>query len=504
MSQQTFRILVLGDFSGRERPPAADVGDDVARRRPIEVNRDNLDQVMARLSPRCDAGLGDTENHVVSLRFQRLEHFHPDSLYQSLPLFAQLKQLREKLHSPATYDKAAQEVREWGLLQEPASDAPEPDPVELPPSPARATLEPPSGAGLLDQAIGQTEQTKQTASAAQRAELPGDLARLVRRAVEPYRLAKPAPDQADLVACVDAVASRLMRSILHDRRFQALESAWRAMALLTRRLPTGPQLKLYLLDIGLDELAADLGSAADIDSTGIHQVLVDQAIGTPGAGAWQAILANYTFDAAAVDLLIAGCLARIAARAGSPVIAGANPRLLGCDWPAAIPDPASWRRELGGKIQQAWQYVRTLPEAAYLGLVLPRFLLRAPYGAHACPLEGFPFEERTGGQDHESLLWGNSALACGCLLGDAFSQNGWDMKPWDSLEIDGLPLCGSDVDGEYQLQPTAEVLISQRTGDQILAAGLMPLLSIKATDAARLMAWRSVAATGATLAGPWR
>ena len=67
-----------------------------------------------------------------------------------------------------------------------------------------------------------------------------------------------------------------MRALLHAPDFQAMEAAWRAVFLLVRRLETGTQLKLYLIDISKAELAADLDSAEDSGSSGLSRLLVDR------------------------------------------------------------------------------------------------------------------------------------------------------------------------------------------------------------------------------------
>jgi type VI secretion system protein ImpC len=88
----------------------------------------------------------------------------------------------------------------------------------------------------------------------------------------------------------------------------------------------------------------------------------------------------------------------------------------------------------------AWQTLKKMPEAAYPGLALPRFLLRLPYGADTDSLEQFDFEEMTNDQKYEGYLWGNPCFACACLLGQAFSAYGWDIRPGAVQDVSGLPL----------------------------------------------------------------
>lgn len=497
---QPFSIAVLGAFGGRGETLPADVGRRIAQLRPIYVDRDNFDEVMARLGARCDASVGDREGHVASLRFGCLDDFHPDYLISNTPVFAQLRQLRKNLVDPVHYEQAAAEVRSWGMLgkgsRAPAEESPEPSP-EPPPSAAPPLAD---GADLLAQSI---EQTQRGADEEGPASLPGELAELIRRAAAPYRVEKPHPEREDLLACVDSVASQLLRSILHDPRFQATEAAWRGLAFLVRGLPTGARLKIFLIDVSLDELAADLGSAGKLEASGIYKLLVEQSVGTAGGTPWAAIACNYVFGAATADLLLASCLARIGALAGAPVLAAARSDLVGCPSLALTPDPDDWQESVPEKVRSAWEGLRSRPEARYLGLGVSRFLLRMPYGPESRPIESFPFLEVVSPRDNGAYLWGNPALAYAYLLGRAFHEDGWNMQPESSTEIANLPVYAYEVDDEYEIAPCAEAMLSDRASGVLQGAGLMPLVTLRGTGTARLAAWRSTAASGEPLAGPW-
>ena len=76
--------------------------------------------------------------------------------------------------------------------------------------------------------------------------------------------------------------------------------------------------------------------------------------------------------------------------------------------------------------------MRAQPDAAWLGLALPRFLLRLPYGKKTDRCERFDFEELPDDPLHEHYLWGSPALACAVLLGVSFGRDGWNMG--DALE----------------------------------------------------------------------
>jgi type VI secretion system protein ImpC len=294
-----------------------------------------------------------------------------------------------------------------------------------------------------------------------------------------------------------------MRALLHAPDFQAMEAAWRAVFLLVRRLDTGTQLKVYLIDISKPELAADLDRSEDTGSSGISRQLVDQSTGTPGGEPWALIVGNYTFGPTQADAEILARLAKIASRAKAPFIAAASPLAVGCESFAGTPYPEDWTWKAKADDREAWAALRVMPDAAYLGLALPRFALRLPYGASTDPVESFNFEEMTDSPVHEDYLWGNPAFACALLLAQSFSDSGWEMRPGEHSEIDRLPLHVYTQDGGSELKSCAEALVTERAAEKILEAGLMPLVWLKSQDTVRLLRFQSVAKPLRALAGRW-
>ncbi len=182
------------------------------------------------------------------------------------------------------------------------------------------------------------------------------------------------PRQIELEDTINAAAAEMMRIMLQHPDFQALEAAWRGLDFLVSRLETDAQLKLYVLDLSKSELTDDLNDANDLRSTGLYKLLVEQTIGTAGGEPWAVIGGNYTFDQTRQDAELLGRIARIAAAAGAPFIAAAESNLLGCESLAQTPDPDDWLPSRDDHGQAAWQALQNIPQAAYLGLALPRFL----------------------------------------------------------------------------------------------------------------------------------
>jgi type VI secretion system protein ImpC len=441
-SDTPFRILVLGDFSGRanrgEPPPE--------RLRPYLIDRDNFDQVLARMRPELELG---ARGRGLMLRFRELEDFHPDRIYQQ-DVFKKLRAVRHL------------------FAEAPAAAAPAPAPPQPPPDLAAF-----SGGSLLDSVLETTESRPSQAPRQRDA-----LREFVERAVAPHTAPREDPRVAAQAAEAAAEANKMMSALLHHSGFQALEAAWRGLHWLVRGLETGPQLKVYALDLPKADLGGKLRE--------LRRILVDEAAGTPGGEPWALVAGNFTFARTESDIRILAELAGIMRAAGTVFIAEADP---------ADPDSQEAARR--------WQALRISPDAASIGLALPRFLLRLPYGEKTDTVESFPFEEMPGTPDHRKYLWGNPAFACAYLLGRAFSSDGWDLRPGTHAVIAGLPLHVYESEGEQQLKPCAEVLMTEADADWILEQGCMPLVSVKNQDAARLLRFQSIAQPPAPLSGAW-
>ncbi|MHB8800693.1 MAG: type VI secretion system contractile sheath domain-containing protein [Thermoanaerobaculia bacterium] len=296
--------------------------------------------------------------------------------------------------------------------------------------------------------------------------------------------------------------TELMRAILGSAGFRTLEACWRGVDFLVRRLDVDGPLTLHLVDVSPEELRADLLSGDDLGRTGLHRLLVEKTVGTPGGQAWAALVVLGSFGPGRGDAEALGRLARVAAKAGTAVLAGADAGLVGCASLAATPDPDDWTAP-AGEGAEAWAALRRLPEARSVGLALPRFLLRLPWGKETNAVDAFDFEELSSPPEHEEYLWGCPALATALLLGEAFLEDGWSLRPGSAQEIPGLPFALVEEDGEKRAVPCAEALITVRAMQAVAEKGLMPLLTMKGTDTVRLAIFQSIAEPHAELAGLW-
>ena len=188
---------------------------------------------------------------------------------------------------------------------------------------------------------------------------------LIKNITSYKHIQKRATQQSTGLAALELELASQLRAILHHPHFQALESGWRAVDFLVRNLDSEENLKLYLLDISKDELAADLIPQTELQSAGIYASLYGQP--------YALLIGNYIFDESLADLNVLRRMTTIASWLGAPFVAAASPHLVGCESFGSQSEPNNWTRPLPAESKQAWQALRQSPEAAYLGLALPRF-----------------------------------------------------------------------------------------------------------------------------------
>jgi len=488
-AETPFCIAILGDFTGRTNRGISD-SKTIGKRRAFLVDRDNFDEVLSRSG--AEIRLPIDEGDPLRLRFSELEDFHPDRIFENLEAFRKLRDLRARLQDPSTFQAAAKEL---GLVPSESTSGSRTSQI----SPMVAASAPRLASGsLLDEMI---EETESRVGEERPTRAPDEVREFAQRAAAKYLVSSPDARQPEIVAAIDRAISGLMRAVLHNPDFQALEAIWRAAYLLVRQLESGSQLKLYLVDISKDELAADLSSATDVRDSEVYRLLVEKSVETPGAEPWAVIVGNYSFGPESADAELLSRMATIAHRAHAPFLAQASSNVLGCSSLATTPHPRDWNAP-----QEAahWSKLRHLPEAGAVGLALPRFLLRLPYGKKTSPLESFGFEEFSELPAHEDYLWGNGAFAVALLLAQSFSENGWSMRPGALSEINDLPLHVYEKDGESESKPCAESLLTEDAVERIVEAGLIPVVSFKDQDRVRLARFQSIAEPLRDLAGRWQ
>jgi type VI secretion system protein ImpC len=473
------RILVLADFSGRGNRGLESVAD-LADRPIMALDLDTFGTAFRRLAPSLALGAGIGGAAGVAVEFDSLDDFHPDRLYATLEPFRALRESRARLLDPATFEQEASRLMESAPPPSGATDV----------APAIEPARKEGQAELLQRLIGGPAR-----SAARPASTQAVVDGLIRRLVQPHMTPGSGRTSEPYVAALDASLTELMNVLLHEADFQRLEAIWRGVRRLVDSLELGGALELHVVDISKAELLADLDASKGSPSeSAAHRLLVDASRRGADARPWSLLVGHYSFGANADDIALLGHLGVIASRAGAPLLAAAEPSLLGCERLGDDAEPRCWVFT-DANVEKLWTALRSSPIGRWLSLALPRMLLRLPYGAKTDPVESFAFEEFGALARHEDYLWGSPALACAEVIARAFLDEGPELSIEGPLEIDDLPAHVRDQDGERRLQPCAEFALPIRVGEEMTQRGMIPLLSYGNRNAVRVMGIRSISSS---------
>ena len=298
-----------------------------------------------------------------------------------------------------------------------------------------------------------------------------------------------------LIVAIDALISAQVNAILHHPRFQALEARWRGLAYLVQVVRGIANTKLRLLTASWTELARDFDRAVEFDQSRLFRLVYGDEFDMPGGEPFGLMVGDYAVahrpsgDCPSDEVSALRSIAAVAAAAFCPFVATCRPSLLGLDHFAdldLLPDLAGAN---GGPDFARWRALQSVPDARFLGIVLPRVLLRLPYRHHdRRRIDGFAFREEISAGGDE-LLWGNAAFAFAGVVLRAFGRSGWfaDLRgaPQDSEGgglITDLPSLSFATDRPgVAVQPPVEFRLSSSQERMISELGLIPVAPVTYT-----------------------
>ena len=301
-----------------------------------------------------------------------------------------------------------------------------------------------------------------------------------------------------IIAEIDKKLTDQVNLILHHERFQQVESAWRGLHYLVNNTETDEMLKIRVMNISKKELSKTLRKYKGVawDQSPLFKRIYEQEYGQLGGEPYGCLVGDYHFDHTPPDVELLGQMAQIAAGAHAPFIAGAAPALMGMDSWQELANPRDLSKIFAAPDYAAWRSLREADDAKYVGLAMPRFLARLPYGAKTNPVEEFDFEEETGGGVHTKYAWANSAYAMAVNINRSFKLYGWcsSIRGVESGgAVEGLPVhtFPSD-DGGVDMKCPTEIAISDRREAELANSGMMPLIHRKNTDVAAFIGAQSL------------
>ena len=298
----------------------------------------------------------------------------------------------------------------------------------------------------------------------------------------------------DMIAEIDKTLSLQVDAILHHPEVQRLESAWRSMKFLVDRTDFRENVKLEIVNVSKGELLEDFEDSPEVVKSGLYKTVYTAEYGQFGGQPYAAMIGNYDFGPGPQDMKLLQYVASVATMAHAPFVAAAGPQFFGLDNFNGLPNLKDLKSIFEGPQYIKWQSFRQSEDARYVGLTLPRFLLRLPYGPETQPVKAFNYREDVSAS-HENYLWGNTAFAFASRLTDSFAKFRWCANiigPMGGGAVEDLPLHQFEAMGAVQTKIPTEVLVSERREFELAEEGFIGLTMRKGSDNAAFFSANSV------------
>ena len=299
-------------------------------------------------------------------------------------------------------------------------------------------------------------------------------------------------------AAIDKKLSEQINQILHHPDFQNLEGTWKGLQYLVNNTETDTMLKIRVLNVSKQELGKTLKKFKESrwDQSPVFKKIYTAEYDQMGGEPFGCLVGDYYFDHGPQDVELLAEVAKNCAAAHTPFIAGVSPSALQMDSWSELSNPADLAKIFTTPEYAAWRSLRESDDARYLGLAMPRFLARLPYGAKTAPVEEFDFEEDTEGADSNKYCWANSAFAMATNITRAFKYFGWCSRirgVESGGAVEGLPVHTFPTDdGGVDMKCPTEIAIGDRREAELAKLGFMPLIHRKNSDFAAFIGAQSL------------
>lgn len=288
----------------------------------------------------------------------------------------------------------------------------------------------------------------------------------------------------DMIAEIDRKLSAQVDAIMHHPTFQKIESAWRGLKFAVDRTNFRENIKFELLNVSKEDLLNDFEDAPEVTKSGLYKSVYTAEYGTFGGKPVGAMIANYDFGPGPQDVKLLQYVASVGAIAHAPFIAAAGPQFFGQDSFLGLPNLKDLKSIFEGPQYIKWNSFRESEDARYVGLTLPRFLLRLPYHPENNPVKAFTYTEDVS-KSHENYLWGNTAFSFATRLTDSFAKYRWCpnvIGPTSGGAVEDLPVHTFESMGAIETKIPTEVLISERREFELAEEGFIGLAMRKGSD----------------------
>lgn len=291
----------------------------------------------------------------------------------------------------------------------------------------------------------------------------------------------------DFIAEIDQQLSAQINEIIHNDEFQKLESSWRSLRYLIDNTEFRQNIRIEMLNSSKQDLLEDFQDSPDWQKSGLFKTVYRDQYNTFGGNPYGLMVSNYTFNHGTPDVELLSEISRVGAVAKTPFLGGVDSTMFGKKETSyeGLPKMAEMYEIFEQPQYTKWNSFRDSDDSRYMGLCMPRFLLRKPYTLEDQDVKDFAFQEDVRVENHDRYLWGNASFALAGRMTDSFANFGWYnsvVGPNSGGTVPDLPLHQYESMGQYQTKIPTETLISEDVDVDLCNFGFIPLIMRKGAD----------------------
>ncbi|MBW9256425.1 MAG: type VI secretion system contractile sheath large subunit [Candidatus Thiodiazotropha sp. (ex. Lucinisca nassula)] len=435
---QRLKFILLGCFSGNR-----DASDPPFNTLPSvsKVDLDSFDDLLSEMQPCLNIHLSELTDPL-RLRFSSLDDFHPDELHKQLPQLQNSSS--DELIKPQQTD--TETYSETNGQKE--SD--------------QQTL-----SRLLGDGVTTTPSSDAGKSNANRTMVESVVGRLIDGSLKQQTAQSSAQD-------IDHSGSQssLLKNVIHHPEFQTLESNWRGLDWLVRNLESDELNEVFIVDLSRDEWQRATQSELGFKQSDHYQPLLERFHEKQPSEQKFILICDHYFNSSIEDIDLLKSLSALGTLLDAQLLAATAGKLLST-------------ADSGPEALEPWKAFQQSGAATNVSLVLPRILMRLPYGAQYDPVESFQFEELDDEWCSDELLWGNPAFALAIQLA-ADNQS----EQQHAAALADCPSFAYRKERESHLQPCTESLFTDEQLETLVELGLVPIVGSRRSNQVRIPWYR--------------
>jgi len=313
---------------------------------------------------------------------------------------------------------------------------------------------------------------------------------LAQEEVESVRVDKSFVDS--MIEELDQRLSQQIDEIIHNETFKSVEKPWASLSFLVNRTEFNQNIKVQIFNASKEDITEDFADAPEIIQTGLYRKLYTEEYGQFGGEPFGVVIGDYEFGYKGPDVELLSNMAALSAMTHAPFISAADSEFFGIEDYSELPSLKEVESIFDGAQYTKWNAFRETQDARYVGLTLPKFMLRPTYGEDLI-VRSFNYNETINSKD--DYLWGNASYAYASRLVDSFAQFRWCpniIGPQSGGAVEDLAIDVVNVDGSDEIKGPVEVIISDRKEYELAELGFIPLTLRKGGDHAVFFSSNSV------------